>query len=62
MKNAKLKIRRLNTDYSYDPTPETIPISFEEKKVEIQNYEREPAARDTGFITFLVAIEVNIVL
>ena len=36
MENAKLKIRRLNTDYSYDPTPETIPVSFEEKKVEIQ--------------------------
>ena len=36
MKNAKLRIRRVNADYYYDPTPETIPVSFNEKKVDIE--------------------------
>ena len=36
VKNAKLRIRRVNADYYYDPTPETIPVSFNEKKVDIE--------------------------
>ena len=36
VKNAKLRIRRVNADYSYDPIAETIPVSFDEKQVEIK--------------------------